>query len=132
VGVRVGVAYLLNKLALRTKLRNQNHKSQFCIFDSFRDISVQINDFLKFVGVKVGVGRSIDRYSREKYKSVLILNSSIKTVGATVLGGDGAGPSFVQVFSKEIRQRVEFPCFVFLFLAWLKLSLSSLLGRSRL
>jgi len=35
--------------------RNLNMKSQFSIFDSFRDIYDQINDFLKFVGVKEGV-----------------------------------------------------------------------------
>jgi len=51
VGVRrVGVAYSRDKLALRTGLRNLNLKSQFSICDSFRDISVHINDFLKFVG----------------------------------------------------------------------------------
>jgi len=41
------VAYLRNKLAQRTKLRNVNLKSQFTIFYSFRDIRVHINDFLK-------------------------------------------------------------------------------------
>jgi len=50
VGVRVGVAYSCNKLALRTKLRNPNLKSQFSLFDSFRDIRDHIYDFLKFVG----------------------------------------------------------------------------------
>jgi len=54
VNVRVGVAYSRNKLALRTRLRNLNLKSQFSIFDSFRDIRVHTYDFLKFVGVKVG------------------------------------------------------------------------------
>jgi len=52
------VAYSRNKLELRTRLRNPNRKSQFSIFDSFRDIRVQMYDFLKFVGglwVKVGV-----------------------------------------------------------------------------
>jgi len=39
-----------NKLALRIRLRNLNLKSQFSIFDSFRDIHVHIYDFLKFVG----------------------------------------------------------------------------------
>jgi len=55
VGVRVGVEYSRNKLALRTRLRNLNLKSQFSIFDSFRDIRVHVYDFLKFVGLKVGV-----------------------------------------------------------------------------
>jgi len=40
----------VTKLALRIKLRNLNLKSQFSIFDSFRDIHVHIYDFLKFVG----------------------------------------------------------------------------------
>jgi len=31
-------------------LRNLNLRSHFSIFDSFRDIRVHINDFLKFVG----------------------------------------------------------------------------------
>jgi len=55
VGVRVGVAYSRNKLALRTRLRNLNLRSHFSIFDSFRDIRVHIYGFLRFVGVKVGV-----------------------------------------------------------------------------
>jgi len=55
VGVRVGVAYSHNKRAARTRLRNSNLRTQFSIFDSFRDIRVHIYDFLKFVGVKVGV-----------------------------------------------------------------------------
>jgi len=46
----VGVAHSRNKLALRTRLRNQNLKSQFPIFHSFRDIRVHMNDLLKFVG----------------------------------------------------------------------------------
>jgi len=50
VGVRVGVAYSRNKLALRLRLRNLNLKSQFSIFDSFPDIRVHTYDFLKFVG----------------------------------------------------------------------------------
>jgi len=41
VGVRVGVVYLRNKRALRSRLRNLNLRSHY--------------DFLKFVGVKVGV-----------------------------------------------------------------------------
>jgi len=40
VGVRVGVAYLRIKLALRTRLRNLNLRSHFSVFDSFRDLSV--------------------------------------------------------------------------------------------
>jgi len=51
MGVRVGVANSRNKLALRTRLRNLNLRSHFSVFDSFRDIRVHINDFLKFVGV---------------------------------------------------------------------------------
>jgi len=50
VGVKAGVAYLRNKPALRTRLRNLNMKSQFSIFDSFRDIRVHTYDFFKFVG----------------------------------------------------------------------------------
>jgi len=50
VGVRVGVAYSRNKRTLRTRLRNLNQKSQFSIFDSFRDNRVHDYDFLKFVG----------------------------------------------------------------------------------
>jgi len=44
-GIIAGVAYSCNKLALRTRLRNLNLKFQFCIFDSFRDICVHINNF---------------------------------------------------------------------------------------
>jgi len=43
------VAYSRNKLALRTRLRNQNLKSQYSIFDTFRDMRVHIYDFLKFM-----------------------------------------------------------------------------------
>jgi len=43
VGVGVDVAFS------RSKLRNL--KSQFTVFDSFRDIGVHIYDFFKFVGV---------------------------------------------------------------------------------
>jgi len=50
VGVRVGVAYSRNKLALRARLRNLNLRSQFSIFDSFRDIHVHTYDFLRSVG----------------------------------------------------------------------------------
>jgi len=58
VGVRVGVAYSCNKLALRIKLRNLNLKSQFSIFDSFRDIHSYLRFFEvcgRFMGVRVGV-----------------------------------------------------------------------------
>jgi len=66
VGVRVGVAYTRNKLALRTRLRNLNpnphsqttkSKSEIPVpcFDSFQDIRVHIYDFFKFVGRIVGV-----------------------------------------------------------------------------
>jgi len=44
------VAYSCNKLPLRIRLRNLNLKSQFSIFDSFRDIHVHTYDLLKFVG----------------------------------------------------------------------------------
>jgi len=37
-------------IALRTRLRNLNLKSQFFNLDSFRDIRVHIYDLLKFVG----------------------------------------------------------------------------------
>jgi len=50
VGVRVGVAYSCNKLTLRTRLRNINLKSEFSFFDSFPDIRVHMNDFLKLMG----------------------------------------------------------------------------------
>jgi len=50
VNVRVGVAYLRNRLALLTRLRNLNLRSHFSIFDSFRDIRVHTDDFFKFVG----------------------------------------------------------------------------------
>jgi len=49
------VAYLRNKLAVRTSLRNLNLKSQFSILDSFRETRVHTYDFFKFVGVKVVV-----------------------------------------------------------------------------
>jgi len=48
----VCVAYLRNKLALHSRLRSLNLKTQFFIFDIFR---VHTNDFLKVLGVKVGV-----------------------------------------------------------------------------
>jgi len=44
------VAYLRNKLMLRTGLRNLNLRSHFSILDSFRDIRVYMYDFFKFVG----------------------------------------------------------------------------------
>jgi len=50
VGVRVGVASSSNNLALRTTLLILNLRSQFSIFESFRDIHVHIYDFLKFAG----------------------------------------------------------------------------------
>jgi len=54
------------ELACHTRvIRNLNLKSQLSMFYSFRDIRVHTYDFLKFVGVKVGVAnffRSIDRY----------------------------------------------------------------------
>jgi len=42
------VVYSGKKLALRTRPRNINLKSEFSIFDSFRDICVHIYSFLKF------------------------------------------------------------------------------------
>jgi len=62
VGVRVGVAFSRDKLALRSRLRDLNLKSQFSILDSFRDIRVHIYVFLKFVGVANFFFGSIDRY----------------------------------------------------------------------
>jgi len=47
-------AYTRHKLTLRPRLRNLNLKSQFSIFDIFRDIRVHIYDFFKFAGGKVG------------------------------------------------------------------------------
>jgi len=59
MGVTVGVAYSRTKLALSTRLRNLNLRSQFSIFDSSRDNRVLIYHFFKlmggFVGAKVGV-----------------------------------------------------------------------------
>jgi len=49
-GVRVGVAKLRYKLAVRTRLRNLNLKSQFYIFDSFRYVRVYIYDFFEVCG----------------------------------------------------------------------------------
>jgi len=46
----VAVPFSRNILALRTRLRDLNLKSQFSNFDSFRDIHVHIYDFLKFAG----------------------------------------------------------------------------------
>jgi len=46
----LGVAYSRYKLALRSRLRNLNLKSQFSFCDNFQDIRVHIYDFLKFVG----------------------------------------------------------------------------------
>jgi len=62
VGVRVGVAYSRNKLALRSRLRNLNLRSQCsrCIKKECvqnQSIRGHIYDSLKFVGVKVGVAR---------------------------------------------------------------------------
>jgi len=41
-----------NKLALRIRLRNPNLKSQFSIFDSFRDIHVHIYVFFGVTGFR--------------------------------------------------------------------------------
>jgi len=75
LGVRVGVAYSRAKLALHTKLRNLNLKSQFLIFDSFRDIRVPIYDFLKFVG---GERFDLTRFD-EFYTRLLFYSLQIKT-----------------------------------------------------
>jgi len=49
VGVRVRMAYSRNKLALRSRLRNLNLKSQFSVFLRF------FEDCGRFVGVNVGL-----------------------------------------------------------------------------
>jgi len=54
VGVRVGVLIRVTNLRCAQGYMAKS-KSHFSIFDSFRDIRVHIYDFLKFVGVKVGV-----------------------------------------------------------------------------
>jgi len=46
MGVRVGVAYWRDKLALRTRVRNLNLKSQLSFYDSFRDVIFHICDLL--------------------------------------------------------------------------------------
>jgi len=46
VGVREGLAYSRNKLALRSRIRNLNLKSQFSIFDIFRYIRVHVTIFV--------------------------------------------------------------------------------------
>jgi len=65
----VGVIGLGDLWAWHTRVTNLNLnlnlRSKFSIFDSFRDIHVHIYEFLKFVGVKVGVSNffgSNDRY----------------------------------------------------------------------
>jgi len=76
------VAYSRNKRALRTRLRNLNLRSQFSIFDSFQDIHVHTYDFLKFVCGFLDQSVGIDKNNTFQLKFF----SSIKTVGATVLG----------------------------------------------
>jgi len=51
----LGVAHSRYKLALRSRIRNLNLKSQISICDIFREIRVPTYDFWKFVGVKVGL-----------------------------------------------------------------------------
>jgi len=85
-GVRVGVAKLRYKLAVRTRLRNLNLKSQFYIFDSFRYVRVYIYDFFEVCGRCKLFFASINRYGRT-IQFTYNFYSSIKTVGATVLGG---------------------------------------------
>jgi len=51
VGEGEGVAYSRNKLALRTKLRNLKLKSQLSSFDSFQDIRVPLDNFLKILAL---------------------------------------------------------------------------------
>jgi len=41
VGVEVGVAHSREKLAMRTRLRNLNLKSQFFIFDKPEELTVE-------------------------------------------------------------------------------------------
>jgi len=50
MGVRVGVAYSRDKLALRTRLRNLNLKSQYSFLDSSEISAFIFTIFLKFVG----------------------------------------------------------------------------------
>jgi len=89
VGVKVCVAYSRNKRALRTRLRNLNFRSRFSIFDCFRDIDVHIYDILKFVGGLWALKSAfLDRWiGIDKNNTFQLQYSSIKTVGATVLGG---------------------------------------------
>jgi len=67
VAITVGAAYSRNKLALRTRLRNLNLRSHFSMFDSFRDIRVQIYDFFKF-GIDISIG--IDKNNTFQLKFV--------------------------------------------------------------
>jgi len=60
----LALTLLRNKIALRTKLRNLNLKSKLSTFDSFREISVHMDDFLKFVGVAKIFLRLIDLLKR--------------------------------------------------------------------
>jgi len=49
----------INKLALRTKLRNLNVKSHFSIFDSFRDILWLLRwAWQTFLGQSVGIDKN--------------------------------------------------------------------------
>jgi len=71
VGVRVGVPPQRNKLGLHT--RNLNLRYQPSIFVSFRDISVHMDDFLKFVRFRMGVatfflGQSMSIYENNKFQ----------------------------------------------------------------
>jgi len=73
------VAYSRDKLALHTRLRNLNLKSQFSIFDSFRSIRVHIYEFLKFLSQSMGT------HGTNTFQ--LKFFSSMKFVGTTGLGG---------------------------------------------
>jgi len=71
VGVKVSVAYSRNKLALRTRLRNLNLKTQLSIFESFRDNRVHTYDLLKSVGGLCSVIRTKSHLHFTKYKKAV-------------------------------------------------------------
>jgi len=65
VGVRGVVVHSCNRPALLTKIWNRNLKFYLSSSYSFRDVSVHMDEFLMFVGVRVGMATvfmSIDRY----------------------------------------------------------------------
>jgi len=71
VGVRVGVAYSRNKLALRARLRILNLRSQFSIFNRFRDIHVHIYDFFEVCGRFLGQSIDIDENNSFQLKFLI-------------------------------------------------------------